>query len=228
MDSQVSPSFIPKKPLNTPATRKGGGAMGMFIFLISALIFVASLVSAGGAFVYRGFLKSSLAQKQDTLQKAEAAFDPSAIQDLVRLDSRINNAEALLQKHVSTLAIFNLLATQTLQNVQFTNFTYELQSNKSANVTLSGVADGFSTVALQSDQLGASKIFKDVVFSGIVVNPTGKVAFSVKASVDAPLLNYAKSLTATAGPALGNDGGVNASTTPALPAAPPALVPATQ
>jgi hypothetical protein len=213
MDSQIPSSFIPKKPLNTPTNRKGGTAMGMFIFLISMLVFVASIVSAAGAFAYQGFLTSSLAQKTDTLQKAEAAFDPSAIQDLVRLDSRINNAEALMQKHISALAIFNFLAGQTLVNVQFTTFTYELQPDNSANITLGGLADGFSTVALQSDQLGASKVLKDVVFSGIVVDPTGKVAFNVKATIDSSLINYAKSLTAGAGPTFNADGSSNASTT---------------
>ncbi len=226
MDTQIQPSFIPKKPLNTPTMRKGGTAMGMFVFLICMLVFIAAIVSAGGAFVYQGFLKSSITQKTDTLQKAEAAFDPSAIQDLVRLDSRINNAEALLQKHISSLAIFNFLAGQTLQNVQFTTFTYELQTNNSALVTLGGIADGFSTVALQSDQLGASKILKDVVFSGIVVNPTGKVSFNVKASIDSSLINYAKSLASGGGPSLGNNGAIDASSTPqnqGLPQTNPAL-----
>src|SRR4051812_35816651 len=119
MDTQVQPSFIPKKPLTGPTSRRGSAAMGTFMFLIALLIFIASLVSAGGAFAYQGFLKTSITQKSDTLQKAEAAFDPATIKDLVRLDSRINNSEALLQKHISSLAIFNFLSQQTLENVQF-------------------------------------------------------------------------------------------------------------
>jgi hypothetical protein len=203
MDTQVQPSFIPKKPLTGPTSRRGGTAMGTFIVLVAMLIFVASLISAGSAFAYENFLKSSITQKADTLKKAEAAFDPATIQDLVRLDSRINNAQALLGKHISSLAVFSFLSQQTLQNVQFTAFTLELQSDGSANMTLSGLADGFSTVALQSDQFGASKVLRDVVFSNIVVNQAGKVGFNVKAAVDPSLVNYAKALSAPA-PTIGD------------------------
>lgn len=196
MDNPLQPSFIPKKPLGGPSVRSGGAAFGMFFVLVATLIFVASIFAAGGAFVFKGFLQSSIASKADTLQKAEAAFDPSTIQDLVRLDSRINNAESLLQKHVTALSIFNFFSQQTLQNVQFTGFTYELQENGVAQVSLTGVADGFATVALQSDQLGASKTLKNVVFSSIVVNATGRVGFNVKADLDPSLLSYAKNLNA--------------------------------
>ncbi len=196
MDNPLQPSFIPKKPLSGPSVRSSGAAFGMFFVLVATLIFVASLFAAGGAFVFKGFLHSSIASKSDTLQKAEAAFDPSTIQDLVRLDARINNAESLLQKHITALSIFNFFAQQTLQNVQFTGFTYELQENGSAQVSLTGISDGFATVALQSDQFGASKVLKNVVFSNIVVNATGRIGFNVKADLDPSLLSYAKNLTA--------------------------------
>jgi len=203
MDTQVPSSFIPKKPLTTMNPR-GSAAMGTFVFLIALLVFVASLVSAGAAFAYKGFLTTSLAQKADTLQKAEAAFDPSTIQDLERLDSRINNAEALLQKHTTAYAIFDLLAQQTLANVQFTSFSFDFDTNGNPALSLVGQADGFSTIALQSDQLGASKVLKDVVFSGIVVQSNGRVSFNVKANIDPSLISYSKMLAGGTLPSLGD------------------------
>ncbi len=199
MDTQVQPSFIPKKPLTGSNMHASGAAFGMFFVLVSILFFIASLCAAGGAFVFKNILQSSIVTKSDTLQKAEAAFDPSTIQDLVRLDSRINNTEALLQKHSTVISVFNFLAQQTLQNVQFTSFSYDLQNTGAASISLNGVADGFATVALQSDQLGASKLLKNVVFSGIVVNGAGQVTFSVRADVDPSLLSYAKNLATSPG-----------------------------
>lgn len=189
----------------------------MFFVLVSALFFVASLFAAGGAFLYQRYLLTSIASKSDTLQKAENAFDPSTIQDLVRLDSRMNNAETLLQKHVTTLEIFDFLSQQTLQNVQFTSFAYTLGQGGGAQINMSGVADGFATVALQSDQFGAaSKLLKNVVFSGIAVDSNGHVAFDVKADIDPSILSYAKNLDSVSAPIppSGTDAAAGASTTP--------------
>jgi hypothetical protein len=49
-------------------------------------------------------------------------------------------------------------------------------------------------VALQSDQFGASKVLRDVIFSGITVNDAGRVSFTVNASVDSQLLLYSNNL----------------------------------
>ena len=195
MDSSAPTSFIPKKPL-TPLARNASAMTGNLFVLIGAFLLVVSLLAAGAAFGYQSYLNTSIKQQSDSLQKAQAAFDPSTIQDLSRLDVRINNAESLLQKHVAASAIFGYLATQTLQNVQFTQFTYTLAEDGSADIELVGTAADFATLALQSDQLNASKTLKDVVFSGIAVS-NGKVSFDVKATIDPSLINYAKDLNVT-------------------------------
>ncbi|MEI6864157.1 MAG: hypothetical protein WCK46_02190 [Candidatus Adlerbacteria bacterium] len=193
MDSQISASFIPKKPLDSGKPYREGGGFGLFFF-IALFIFIVSLVAAGGVFGYQTLLASSLASKSDSLAKAEGAFDISTIQDLIRMDSRINNAQLLLQNHVAPSAIFNFLGSQTLQAVQFVSLTYNLQGGNSATVVLAGQADSFATVALQSDQFSASKVLKNVVFSDIKVGLVGKVTFNVTATVDPSLINYTKNL----------------------------------
>ena len=193
MPPQVPTSFIPKKPLDTGNAYHEPGGLG-FLFFIALFIFVASLVAAGGVFAYEGFLKSSIASKDASLTKAEGAFDLKSVQDLIELDSRINNANRLLASHVAPSGIFNFLGQQTLPNVQFTDFKYALQTDGTATIVMNGVADTFSNVALQSDQFSASKLLKDVIFSNIKVSNTGTVTFSVAATVDPTLINYGKNL----------------------------------
>ncbi len=192
MDPQVSTSFIPKKPVDT-GLRGSGGVFGLF-FLIALLIFIASLVAAGAAFLYGQYLQNAIASKSNSLQLAEGAYDPSVIADLSRLDSRINQAGILLQSHISVSAFFNYLSTQTLQNVSFNSFSYKLNPDGSAAITLTGEADSFSTVALQSDQLGNSPMLKNVVFSDIAQGQGGGITFSVAATVVPSLLLYSNSL----------------------------------
>jgi hypothetical protein len=162
------------------------------------LLFIVSLVSAGAVFAYEGYLNSAIASKSDSLTKAQAAFDPTTIQELVRLDSRITNAQTLLQKHIAPSALFNFLAAQTLQRVSFSSFSYALGDDGSVSISLAGQADSFATLALQSDQFNTNKFLKDAIFSDIAVGQNGQVTFDIKATVDPAVINYANVLAASA------------------------------
>lgn len=191
MDPNVQGSFIPKQALSAQAR---GGGMGLF-FLVAVLVFVMSVISAGAAFGYTGVLNKQIADKNVSLQRDEGAFDAATIQDLLRTDTRLTQAKLLLQKHISASAVFYLLSSITLEKVQFLSMNFALAQDGSAALSLSGVADSFSTVALQSDQFGASKVLRDVIFSGISVGDSGKVSFTVNATVDPDVLLYSRNLS---------------------------------
>jgi hypothetical protein len=193
MDPQAGSSFIPKKPLDSGVRRGAGSTFGLF-FLLALLIFIGSLVAAASAFLYKGYLQNQLVSKSDSLSKSQSAYDPAVIQDLQRLDSRMNQAQTLANKHTAASALFSFLSNQTLQNVSFSSFDYTLQPDGSANISLNGHANSFPSVALQSDQFGASKMLKNVVFSGIGVNSGGGVDFAFAATVDPSLMLYSNSL----------------------------------
>lgn len=196
MDPQVSTSFIPKKNLETVSARPGGAGTGL-VLLVAILIFIASLIAAGAVFAYEQLLTQSIASKAQSLSLNEKAYDPGVIDELSRVDDRIAQAQMLLKKHIAPSAIFAFLSQQTLEKVQFVSFGYDSNADGSAKLTLGGLADSFSTVALQSDQFGASKILKDVVFSGVSVDQTsGKVSFSVSATIDPSLILYSNALSA--------------------------------
>ncbi|HEY5383332.1 MAG TPA: hypothetical protein VIJ88_02130 [Candidatus Paceibacterota bacterium] len=196
MDPQVQTSFIPKKSLDISASRSGS-SFGL-LFLIALFIFIVSLVAAGGSFAYTQYLNNAIASKSKSLALAEGAYDPGTIQDLLRMDNRLNQSKTLLASHVAVSGIFALLSTQTLEQVSFSNFQYTLGPNGTAHITMQGTADSFSTVALQSDQFGGNKLLKNVVFSGITVGTNGSVGFSVSADVDSSVLSYSNSLGAAA------------------------------
>ncbi len=195
MDPLPQASFIPKKPLQMgPLSRAGAAGFGGVLFLFCLFMFVMSIVGAAGVFGYQYLLHGSIASKTASLTKAEGAFNPTVIQELIRIDSRINQAELLLQKHVAPSGIFTFLAAQTLEQVQFDSFSYTLAEDGVAQITLGGQANSFATIALQSDQFGASKVLKNVVFSGILLGAGGKVSFTVVANVTPSLLSYTQNL----------------------------------
>ena len=191
MDPAGQGSFIPKASL-TAASR--GGGMGI-LFILSLLIFVMSIVSAGAVFGYQQILSSTITGKDTDLRRAEGAFDAGTIQDLLRMDNRLMQARGLLQKHVAPSAILYFLSTITLERVQLNSFDMTLDKDGGASLNVTGTADSFSSVALQSDQFGSTKVLKDVIVSGVSVNDTGKVSFSVNATVDPSLVLYSGNLT---------------------------------
>ncbi len=188
MDPQVPTSFIPKKPL-VGESRVGGGGLVMFL---AVLIFIASFLAAGGAFAYSKYLDRALADKDASLKKAEGAFDTASIVELSRLDIRLIEGRNLLDSHIAPSGVFTLLSATTLERVQFTSLTVGVETEGSARIELKGVADSFSSLALQSDQFSAAKVLRDVVFSGISNDAQGRVQFSVSATVDPSILSYAK------------------------------------
>lgn len=195
MDPVPQGSFIPKQSL---AAASRGSGVGLLFFL-ALIIFVMSIVAAGAAYGTVRFLNSQIAKKDVQLQRDEGAFNASTIQELVRMDVRIAQARGLVQKHISPSALLYFLSTITLERVQFTSFNFSLNSGGGASLSLNGLADSFSGVALQSDQFSASKVLKDVVFSGIAVDPSGKITFSVSATVEPDLISYSKNIQKSAG-----------------------------
>ena len=194
MDPLPPQSFIPKEALTAEKARTGG--IGLLL-LIVILLFVLSIIAAGGAFAYTQILTKKLADQKSSLDLQKGAFDEATIKDLVRLDSRIEQAKLLLTKHVAPSAVFNFLSDNTLVNVQFTGFDYSLNADGTATIQLDGTADSFSTIALQSDALGKSSLLKDVLFSGITVEANNRISFAVHAVADPGLLSYSKQQAVT-------------------------------
>lgn len=196
MDPTASNSFIPKKNLEGNYSRQGRGGTGL-VLLLAILIFIASLVAAGGVFAYTNILKQLIVNKSASLELNKKAYDPAVIAELLNTDRRINEAQKLLTAHIAPSAIFAFLSQQTLEKVQLTSFEYAKKEDK-LTISLKGLADSFSSVALQSDQFAASKVLKDIVFSDVNIDSTnGKVGFSVEATIVPTLTQYSSVLTAT-------------------------------
>src|SRR5689334_14456580 len=137
MDPQVQASFIPKRSLDVNASR--GSSFGIF-FLIALLIFVASIAAAGGVFLYQSYLTTTLDGQKQSLVKAQGAYDAPTIQELVRLDKRIKEAQSLLDKHVEISNIFTFLGLYTYEHVAYSNFSISMSDDGSAKISMSGQA----------------------------------------------------------------------------------------
>lgn len=189
MDQEFQTSFIPKKTvIESPKRIKSGGGA---INLIAFIVFLASLIAAGGAYFYRESVKTDIEEFKRSLAVAKNQFEPSLITELQILDKRLNAATTILDKHIAVSPIFVLLEEVTLPTVRYSDFSYEVDTTTNlVNVTMKGEAKGYNFIALQADLFDDNKFIKNPIFSDFVLDQTGNIDFNLTFSVDKSLVSY--------------------------------------
>lgn len=195
MEPKFQTSFIPKQSLApSPAAQRRSASNSRAFGLgtvIAIVIFIGAVSASVLLFLYEQYLTRSIQSNQASLERAREAFEPALIKELGRLDDRINAANIILNQHIAPSALFTLLESITLQNVQFTSFSYTGEgTNGMVAISLSGKAKSFQTVALQSDLLGSNSYLKNTVVSELALDASGDVTFQVNANVDPRFLSY--------------------------------------
>ena len=167
-----------------------GGLADLFI-LISIVFLVASVALAVGVFLYQQYLQSSSASKVDQLERAKAAFEPSLILELTRVDDRMRAAGEILGGHTAPSAIFRMLEAMTITTVAFRSFDFAATESGNISVKMDGVADSVNSIALQADLFSKGGMITNPIFSNINRETDG-VHFNLSALVDPAAINYAQ------------------------------------
>lgn len=189
MADQFQTSFIPKKTYDVGAVAAPRSSFTGLLSFIAVTLFILSLVSAGGVFLYERYLATSLVRKQESLDRARSAFEPELIRELSRLDAKLAIGQQLLDAHTAPSAVFDLLEEVTLQTVRFTDFSYTVEEGI-PRITMQGSAASFASVALQSDEFAKNRSIKEPEFSGLTLDARGNVQFGVTALIDPALVSY--------------------------------------
>jgi len=189
MDGKTS--FIPKGQIvdSFQTENKKTGKIGLLL-LISIIIFIVSLILAGGVFLLGQYKTKTIQNKIASLERAKGSFEPALIEQLSKLDTRINSAEKVLDNHVSVSLFLKLIEKLTLKTVRFNEFEFTDKGNGSFFVTMRGEAKNYSSVALQSDMFSGNKYIQEPIFSGFKLGPGGNVLFDFSAIINKDLILY--------------------------------------
>jgi len=190
MDQNFQTSFIPKKPIVEERPRSGK-PVG-FILVISVLIFLSMVSSAGGVYFYKSIVTKNIAEMEKNLNIAKNRFEPSKITQLQVLDKRLKASHEILSKHIAVSPIFKALSEITMKSVRYTRFGYDVGASKESRIVikLSGQASRYSSVALQSDLFKKNKNLIDPIFSNLALDDKGNVLFDLEFSVDPHFVDY--------------------------------------
>ena len=198
MDPKFQTSFIPKKPI-IGGSNRNSSPINLFT-LLGTVIFIAALALSGGAFFYQKVLTKQIEKNQADLERAKDDFDPETINTVVRFDARTQTGKKLLESHISVTPIFDYLSKITLQSVRFRDFEFTYISPTDILVEMKGIAQSYTSVALQSDILNEQKNLKDTIISDMSLESTGNISFGVSTKLNADLLSYVKRLAMNAQP----------------------------
>ena len=199
MDTPTQPTFIPHEAVTVaPGGRHQSGGLAELMLLLSITLFIISGALASGVFLYTQYLQNSNQSKLSQLNSAEAAFDPTLVQQLTRLDSRMNAAQSLLTQHLAPSQLFAMLDQTTVQDISFTSLTYNAANPKQISLTMTGVAGSVNAVALQAQIFSQSGVVTDPIFSNINAQQDG-VHFNFTALVNPSALGYENYVAGSSG-----------------------------
>lgn len=196
MEPKFQSSFIPKTPIvpTAPGAQKFRRAGDRsFLSFIAVVIFIISIVAAGGTFGYKFYLKYRISQMDTDLQQAQATLKPEIIRELTRLDARIISTKALIATHPVLSPLFEFLETSTPKTVRFTDFNYVLGKD-GLELHMRGEAKGYTALAFQADIFNKNQYFKTPIFSDFELNSKGDVTFSFKTIIDPEMVSYQKDI----------------------------------
>lgn len=197
MATPVTPgTFIPHDTAS-PVRARAGGGLNDLILLSAIVLFVASGALAVGVFLYGQFLQTESNSKLSQLQRAEAAFEPSLIQQLTRLDDRMHAADGVLMVHAAPTVFFSALEAATLQTVSFQTLDYQQVDPQHITVKMQGIAESVNSIALQADLFSKNGVITNPIFSNIARQPDG-VHFDMIANVNPSAVSYAGFVSAAA------------------------------
>ena len=192
MDKEFQTSFVPKKTIAEREPKRSGGGFGGLLNLLALLIFIASILGAGGVYFYRSSLLNTLESYKESLVRAKAAFEPTLITKLQLLDKRMKASTIILDNHVAVSPIFSLLGEITLPTVRYSDFSYEFnkQNPNLVNIKINGQAKGYNYIALQADLFAQNNFIKNPIFSSFTLDQFGNISFNLTFSVDKSLVVY--------------------------------------
>ncbi len=193
MENSFQTSFIPKKPIS-PNNSKAKKPRSFFT-VITVILLVIMILSAGGLFVYKSYLTKQKDVLSSSLLKVRDSFEKDTLDELELFDKRINTSKDILNGHIILSPLFELIGKLTIPSIQYTRFEH-VTKDEGFFVRLSGISRDYRSIALQADVFNSAegRYLKDVIFSNLVKDKNNYVIFDVEFRVDPSLLSYEKNI----------------------------------
>lgn len=198
MAQDFQTSFIPtnKQGGAAPGSFIPGGSdskkkdmLGVILFVITLIIFLATAIYAGYSVWFEKQLIDQIATLEDELLVIKQNIVDGDLASIERMNNRLIQSSGLLNRHVAPVLLFDMLEKETLPTMSFSKFDFETDG-ANVKITGNGQAANFESIVYQSDVFGKNKSLRDVLFTNLQRNQEGNVSFTFSAFVDQKSVLY--------------------------------------
>ena len=186
MPTSFVPKQAPAKRLNYGSNFDFGGAMA----LLGYGLFLITLVLALGTFGYEWYLSRQESAKRAEVLAAEQHIDHAAVERLLKLNYRLTESKRLLNNHVALSQLFTPIEAALPLTIHFVSFDVVENENHGGIINAKGVAVSLNALAVLATEINKGKGIKDLIFSDISVDKSGKINFALTAITDPSLTTF--------------------------------------
>lgn len=187
-----------KAPLGSfPAMPKRPGGGFNWFGTISFIIFFGVVCWWAGLFGYQYLINKEKGELEAQIAKLAGGLSVATFDNLEVLGNRLDFAQKIIDNHTALLPLLCFLEKNTLtKSVFYENFAYKANGGQGGQslkneLTLSGRADSFGSLAYQAKVFEDEKAFTKFDFSGLSISETdGRVDFSASIGVGPDLIRY--------------------------------------
>jgi hypothetical protein len=196
MEPKFQTSFIPQKPVtgDVHPVSHTGSTFAVVPF-VAGLLFVGSLVAAGGAYFYSIQLEKQIAGKAESLTQIESKLDTPVFDELRLASQQMKAVRSLLEKHVATSQIFAFLEQNILPTTQLDSFNMRFNDKGQPEVLVKSQIQSYIQAVRQAQVLKESPLVISVRFGDLSLTQNGTVQTDFTIVFDPKVSSYAQSIT---------------------------------
>lgn len=166
MDSSQGSSFIPKAPVRGTVNKRRVRKVYVFTYLIY-IFFIGSLLTAGGAWLYKLSVQRDLDAMKVTLNSEREQFNQADLERIRELNQRMEEVKRLLDNTVSMRSVLEAIEAVTVSAVDITGFSYHKEDSGALTLALAASADSFNTALFQRQVLASNPILAGATFDSV-------------------------------------------------------------
>lgn len=190
MQPTFQTSFIPKKTIiNEPGHSSNVVRDINVISIVSSIIFVLSLATYGGLFLYKNILIKQIKNADEEIKRTKSAYQIEKTQELVEVSNKIASAKRLLNSHVAVSKLLYLMQDLTVKRIRLTKLNYNNENNI-PTLGFSGESANYNALAEQSNIFLQNKYIVNPHFGDFSLEQNGHVRISFTSGIDTSIFSY--------------------------------------
>lgn len=197
MPGSSDASFIPKR--GGPRRSKKVRSNRVYILtIVSYVLLFATLLAAGGTFLYHRYLDTQLENAVAALSQEIRSFQQADMEQVQAFDLRLRQANQRLNNSVSVVSIFEAIEAATINTVRLANLSLSREVDEQFVVEAEVVTDNFDSSLFQrgvyerNDEVVQSIRFESLQLNSVNSDPnqvfqTNEETVTFQATLEVPL-----------------------------------------